>query len=110
MSNERTEKESEFTVEDLDREEIRELSEKYKYEETTMSNEKSKFYITVLWGEVPEPDSKPNTYTFNTIEERDAFELGINETIGWSGYDYKTHEEPKEFKHHKGLLYTDSNN
>ncbi len=68
-------------------------------------NTTSKYYITVLWGEVPEPDSKPSIYTFNTIEERNAFELGINETVGWSGYDYETHEEPKEFKHHVGLLY-----
>ena len=58
----------------------------------------NKYYATVLWGEAPEPDSKPTTYTFDTLAERNAFELGMNETVGWFGCDYETHEEPKKFK------------
>jgi hypothetical protein len=58
----------------------------------------NKYYATVLWGETPEPDSKPVTYTFDTLAERNAFELGMAEMDGYWGYDYATHEEPKKFK------------
>lgn len=40
-----------------------------------------------MWGESPEPDATPKTYSFNTIPERDAFILGIEEMDGWQGYD-----------------------
>jgi len=46
-----------------------------------------KFTITIMWGESPEPDATPKTYSFNTIPERDAFILGIKEMDGWQGYD-----------------------
>lgn len=33
-----------------------------------------KCYLTVLWGENPiASESEPEVYTFNTVEERDAF-------------------------------------
>ena len=47
----------------------------------------SNFTITIMWGESPEPDATPKTYSFNTIPERDAFILGIKEMDGWQGYD-----------------------
>ena len=47
----------------------------------------SEYTITILWGESPEPDATPQKYSFNTIPERDAFILGINEMSGWQDYD-----------------------
>ena len=57
----------------------------------------TKYYVTVLWGESPDPDRKPVTYTFNTQEESNAFELGMGEMDGWLGYRYVRHRKPREF-------------
>jgi len=60
----------------------------------------SKHYITILWGEEPEPDAKPITYIFNTKNEGMAFLNGIWEGINgaWDGYEYHHHDKPKTFK------------
>jgi hypothetical protein len=59
----------------------------------------SNFTITMMWGESPEPDATPKTYSFNTIPERDAFILGIKEMDGWQGYDVLEQKDigPLEF-------------
>lgn len=43
--------------------------------------------ITILWGESPEPDDKPVTYTFNTKAELQAFIDGIEACDGWMNYE-----------------------
>lgn len=39
-----------------------------------------------LWGEDPEPGSRPVKYSFATVEEAEAFTLGADEAAGWTGY------------------------
>jgi len=43
--------------------------------------------ITILWGENPEPDDEPVTYTFNTKAELAAFCDGIEAADGWLAYE-----------------------
>tara|TARA_R110001599_G_scaffold346815_1_gene572511 strand:- start:924 stop:1178 length:255 start_codon:yes stop_codon:yes gene_type:complete len=58
-----------------------------------------KCYLTVMWGEDPKlAENEPQLYTFNSVEERNAFCKGAIEADGWYGSDWKTHEEPKTFK------------
>jgi len=49
--------------------------------------------ITILWGENPEPDAVPEKYSFNTLAERDAFILGIEQCDGWQGYEVINQED-----------------
>ena len=65
---------------------------------TWVNHKPKKCYLTVLWGEDPiAAESEPVVYTFNTVEERNAFCKGVHEADGWNGSDWKTHEEPKTF-------------
>jgi len=41
------------------------------------------FEVTVLWGECPQPEDTPMTYTFNTQAELDAFNKGVDAAVGW---------------------------
>lgn len=47
--------------------------------------------VYVMWGESPEDDSTPSTYTFATQAEVDAFLLGVAEMDGWLGYEVLDH-------------------
>ena len=51
-----------------------------------------KYKISILWGEAPEDDAKPKTYSFKTKSELDAFILGINEMDGWQGWEIVSQE------------------
>ena len=42
--------------------------------------------ITIMWGESPEADQDPVTYTFGSQAELDAFLKGIEEMDGWAGW------------------------
>lgn len=44
------------------------------------------FHVKILWGEAPEEGDEPQTYTFPTKAEKDAFMLGLAEMEGWMGY------------------------
>lgn len=49
-----------------------------------VANAKSKEKVFVVWGETPSKDeSSVCTYEFATPEEARAFELGIDESLGW---------------------------
>jgi len=51
-----------------------------------MSQTDNKHSVSILWGQVPEDDDKPKTYTFDTQAELDAFMLGVKEMDGWMGW------------------------
>lgn len=46
--------------------------------------------ITILWGECPQPEDEPVTYTFNTDAELQAFIDGIEAGDGWMNYEVKS--------------------
>ncbi len=49
--------------------------------------------VAILWGEAPEPDAKPITYTFDTNAELISFVKGIGEADGWFGWTIVEKEE-----------------
>lgn len=71
---------------------------------------KPQYYLSVLWGEQPDQDADPTTYTFNTEREREAFMKGVNEAEGWMGSDWILHDKPqtykpKQFENYQGMNY-----
>lgn len=56
--------------------------------------------VHVLWGGAPEEEATPDTYTFDTEAELNAFLLGIAEAEGWMGY--RTGEAINEFRREQG--------
>lgn len=55
--------------------------------------------VQILWGESPEPDAEPMTYTFNTQAELRAFRDGIEAGDGWAGYEVVYTDEEFECRH-----------
>lgn len=52
---------------------------------------KPQYYLSVLWGEQPDEDATPTTYSFNSEREREAFMKGVNEAEGrWGVIGYCT--------------------
>jgi|TARA_R100000479_G_C6373638_1_gene198083 hypothetical protein len=45
------------------------------------------YNISILWGEAPDDDDEPITYSFDSEAELNAFKLGISEMDGWQGYE-----------------------
>lgn len=43
--------------------------------------------VTIRWGQAPEPDDEPSTYTFDTKELLDAFLTGVECASGWMEYE-----------------------
>jgi len=58
----------------------------------------SKFYVTILWGENPGPETDLAVYSFKTLEERKAFLQGVEQSLGWQGVDWRIHDVPRKFK------------
>lgn len=70
--------------------------------------------VHVLWGQCPEEDDKPKTYTFKTKGELDAFMLGVAEMDGWMGYrtdecinDFRREQEWPQFPDMPGFVEDD---
>jgi hypothetical protein len=53
------------------------------------------YSITILWGDDAQPEEGPQTYSFKTKAELEAFKLGADEAIGWG--DYAVWPEGEEF-------------
>lgn len=57
------------------------------------------FDVYVVWGDNPEPGTRPIGYPFATAAERDAFMLGVTEAGGWldaeftDGPDYQVNKD-----------------
>jgi hypothetical protein len=45
------------------------------------------FKVTILWGQVREPDQEPITYEFVTKSELDAFLEGVDAAVGWLDHE-----------------------
>jgi hypothetical protein len=64
-----------------------------------VANAKSKEKVFVVWGETPSKDeSSVCTYEFATPEEARAFELGIDESLGWGdAATFATEEDAQDY-------------
>ncbi len=63
------------------------------------TEEDKTYEITILWGESPEDDAEPKTYSFKTKAELEAFKLGINEMDGWQGWDIVSQDDHADHDH-----------
>lgn len=43
--------------------------------------------VTIMWGEVPQEEDTPQTYSFGSAGELNAFLEGVNEAIGWLDFE-----------------------
>lgn len=72
----------------------REVLASYDAEQT-----RAPFDVYVVWGDNPEPGTRPTGYPFATVAERDAFMLGVTEAGGWldaeftDGPDYRVNKD-----------------
>tara|TARA_R100000656_G_C3879639_1_gene114131 strand:+ start:260 stop:445 length:186 start_codon:yes stop_codon:yes gene_type:complete len=50
------------------------------------------YQISITWGTEVDGTALPETYTFKTKEELNAFRLGAAEACGWSDYNIEGEE------------------
>lgn len=62
------------------------------------------FSVRILWGQAPDPEDKPHTYTFSSQELLDAFMEGVEAASGWLEYEIVENEyshEPDDGHEHQ---------